>query len=340
MFDLLSELCSTMGVSGNEAPIANLCAKKFSKYCDTRIDNNGSVIARLNHYAENTILLDAHIDRIGLVVTDIDENGFVKVDKCGGIDLRTLLDTRVVLQKNPKIVGTICCMPPHLSDGNEDKAEKMSKIWVDFAMLYKKVIDEIEIGDELTFATVPRKLLNNRVSAAAVDDRCSVAALYRCAEILSKEKSLKYNVVFLLSVQEETFETGAKTGAFSISPDEAIAVDVSFSSQPDISGQYSNIDLDKGPMISFSSVMNKDMSNKLVKVAKENNIDFQYEALPVSTGTNADSIATTKSGVKSCVVSIPLRNMHTPNEIVALNDIENTAMLISKYIISGGVDDD
>ncbi len=339
--DLIFELCSVCGVSGSEESAVNLAKKYLESYAEVKTDCNGNLYSFAgNLQSDKTILLDAHIDRIGLMVTDINKEGFVKVDKCGGIDIRTLQDTEVVLQSNPEITGVICCMPPHLSDGKEDKAVPLSKTWVDFGMSYDEAASLISIGDLLTFKSKPRMLLNDRICSACLDNRCGVAALIKCAEIISQCKNLKYRVVILLSVQEETFETGAKTGAFFVSPDEAIAVDVSFASQPDISGQYSQIALSKGPMICLSPVLNRQMSDKLTELAKENGIPYQLEPISGLTGTDADSISTAKCGVKSSVVSIPQRNMHTPNEVISISDVENTAKLIAEYIKCGGAFDD
>lgn len=335
--EMLFDLCSCTGVSGNEEPAAEVARKYLEKYGEVTTDCNGNLFVVIgNRKAEKTILLDAHLDRIGFIVTDINENGFVKVDKCGGIDVRTLLDSELVLCSNPKITGVVCCMPPHLSDGKEDKAVAMDKVWVDFAMPEDEVKKHIKFGDSLTFKTSPKMLLNNRICSAALDDRCSIAALIKVAEILDNEKTLDYKIVIMLSAQEETFGTGAKTGAYSVDADEAIAVDVSFASQPDVSGMYSNIEIDKGPMICISPILNKEMSNKLIQLAKEKKIPYQLEPISGATGTNADHITVAKSGVKTSVISIPQRYMHTPNEIVSLYDIENTAKLIAEYIISGG----
>ena len=335
--EMLFDLCSCAGVSGYEKPAVEVAKKYLEKFGEISTDSNGNLFAVLgNKEAEKTILLDAHLDRIGFIVTDINENGFVKVDKCGGIDVRTLLDSELVLCNNPEITGVVCCMPPHLSDGKEDKAVSMDKVWIDFALPKDKVKEYIKIGDCLTFKTSPKLLLNNRICSAALDDRCSVVALIKVAEILSNEKSLDYKVVIMFSAQEETFGTGAKTGAFSFDIDEAVAVDVSFASQPDVSGVYSNVELDKGPMICISPILNKEMSNKFIDLAKEKEIPYQLEPISGATGTNADHITVTKSGVKTSVISIPQRYMHTPNEIVSLVDIENTAKLISEYIICGG----
>ncbi len=335
--ELIFELCSVFGVSGSEEPAIAVAKKYLDNIAETTTDNNGNLYAVFgNKNAEKTILLDAHIDRIGFMVTDIDENGFVKVDKCGGIDVRTLQDSELVLQNDSSISGVVCCLPPHLSDGKEDKAAPMSKTWVDFGMPYGEVAKHIKIGDLLTYKTSPKTLLGNRISSSALDDRCGVAALIRCAELLSDASDLKYKIVILLSSQEETYGTGAKTGAYKIDADEAIAVDVSFASQPDITGMYSKIELSKGPMICISPILNKPMSDKLTEIAKKLNIPYQLEPISGITGTNADHISVSKSGVKTAVVSIPQKYMHTPAEVIDTDDVENTARLIAEYIKNGG----
>lgn len=335
--ELIFELCSVFGVSGSEEPAIAVAKKYLDNIAETTTDNNGNLYAVFgNKNAEKTILLDAHIDRIGFMVTDIDENGFVKVDKCGGIDVRTLQDSELVLQNDSSISGVVCCLPPHLSDGKEDKAAPISKTWVDFGMPYGEVAKHIKIGDLLTYKTSPKTLLGNRISSSALDDRCGVAALIRCAELLCGVSDLKYKIVILLSSQEETYGTGAKTGAYKIDADEAIAVDVSFASQPDITGMYSKIEFSKGPMICISPILNKPMSDKLTEIAKKLNIPYQLEPISGITGTNADHISVSKSGVKTAVVSIPQKYMHTPAEVIDTDDVENTARLIAEYIKNGG----
>ncbi len=329
---LIFELCSVYGVSGSEAPALKAAKKYLEQKAGVSVDNNGNLIAVLgNNAAEKTIILDAHLDRIGFIITDIDDKGFVKVDKLGGVDIRTLQDSVLVSESGLK--GTVCCLPPHLSDGSEDKASPIDKTWVDFGMPKEQVEKQLKIGDTLTFSTQPKKLLGDKITAPALDDRCGVAALIRAAELIDTDE---YKVVILLSTQEETYGTGAKTAAFSIDADEAVAVDVSFASQPDVAGQYGKIELGKGPMICVSSVLSREMSNKLISVAKEQSIPYQLEPIAGATGTNGDHIAVTKSGVKTAVVSIPQRNMHTPVEVISLSDVENTARLIAAYINCGG----
>ena len=334
----LFELCSQHAVSGCEQQGAETVKRLFKPFADIRTAPNGNLFAELKgDGARKTILLDSHMDRIGFLVTEITDEGFAKIEKCGGADVRTLQDS--VLVSADGLTGVVCCMPPHLSDGNEDKATPFSKSWVDFGMTGEELRSRLSIGDTLTFSEPPAALLGDRVTSPATDDRSGVACLLRVAELLSG-KSLPYNVVILLSAQEETFGSGAKTGAYSADPDEAIAVDVSFASQPDISGMYSKIGLGKGAMIAISPTTDRAMSEKLRELAEAEGLPFQLEPLAGRTGTNADHISVSRSGVRTAVLSIPQRYMHTQAEVVAISDIENTARLIAAYILSGGVGND
>lgn len=330
----LFALCAAHGVSGCEEQTWDIVREILSPIAALSTTPSGNLFAVMgNPNAEKTILLDAHMDRIGFIVTEINDDGFAKIDKCGGADARTLQNS--VLVTADGLQGTVCCMPPHLSDGSEDKATPFGKTWVDFGMSGDQLRERLHIGDTLTFCEPPAALLGDLVTAPATDDRSGVVCLLRAAELLA-DKELDYKVMLLLSAQEETFGTGATTGAYIADADEAIAVDVSFAAQPDISGQYSGISLGKGAMIAISSTLDRGMSKKLAALAKEKELPRQLEPLAGRTGTNADHIAVSRGGVRTAVLSIPQRYMHTQAEVVALSDIENTAQLIAAYILSGG----
>ena len=333
---LIFDLCSASGVSGSEESAVNVAKEYLAGFSEVTTDHNGNLYAVTgNKNADKTILLDAHIDRIGLIVTDIDKNGFVKVDKCGGIDARVLQDS--VLKTESGLRGTVCCLPPHLTDGSESKANPITKTWVDFGMPCEEVKKQIKIGDKLTFDYTPQSLY--KITSPALDNRCGAAALIYAADLL-KNMELDYKIVVLLSSQEETYGTGAITGAYKIESEEAISVDVSFASQPDISGQYASIELQKGAMIGVAPVLNKAMTNKLISLAKDKDIPYQLEPLSSSTGTNADHISVSKSGVKTALISIPQRYMHTQAEVISVSDVESVSKLICEYILCGGAFDD
>ena len=228
-------------------------------------------------------------------------------------------------------------MPPHLSDGNEDKAPKPENLTIDLGLPAEKVKEFVSLGDTVSFYKQPKELINNRVTATALDNRAGVASLLKVAELLDG-KDVSYKVIILLSCQEETYQTGAKTAPFGFDIDECVAVDVSFAAQPEISGMYSNIKLGKGPMLCISPIIDKPMYNRFKELCEQNDINYQVEVCAGRTGTNADCIAIIKSGVRTMLVSVPEKNMHTQAEIVSLDDVLDTAKVISEYIISGGVD--
>lgn len=339
MKDLILKLCNSYGVSGTEKYAAEFVMSEMSKYAQTSIDKNGNIIATMGKMDSlNHIMLDAHLDQIGLVVTYIDENGFIKVAPCGGVDRRVLLGSAVAILGKNKITGIICCQPPHLSNGQVDKVLGFEDIYIDTGFCKDKVCESISIGDKVVFLSKCKELLNDRISSSGLDNRAGVAALIRCAEILSKEK-LNCKVSFLFSVQEEIGAMGAETGAFLLTPSQAISVDVSFANQPFVPREKAGV-LGNGPMIGIAPSLSNDITNKLIKLSKDNNIPYQLEVMSGQTGTNADKISITKEGIPCGLVSIPQRNMHTAVEIVDLEDIENISKLLTIYILDGGMYND
>ncbi len=337
MKNLLYELCTKRGISGDENNISKFVYKKLSKYCKCKIRNDGSVIGTIgNINSEHNILFDAHIDQIGLVVTYIDDTGFVKISNCGGIDSRILLGSTVKTCQSREISGIICSIPPHLSKKNSDnKVPSVDELYVDFGMDYEEIKKYINVGDRLSLFEKFQELLNERISSPSIDDRAGVAVLIKLAEKLNKE-TLDHKVTILLSSQEETSSLGAITSSYECHPDEAIVVDVSFAKQPNVeSNKYSK--LDKGPLIGISPSLSKKVTNLLIKTAQKKDIPYQLEIMGGKTGTNADHISINRGGVNCGLVSIPQRYMHTAVEVVSIKDMENTVELLFNYAKKGGI---
>ncbi len=306
----------------------------LSEYADVRTDALGSIIGTVGEGRPH-IMLDAHLDRIGLIVTAVDESGFLRVDKCGGADVRVLSAAEVTVWGKEPIYGLITSTPPHLANADEaSKAPSFDNIFIDTGLSYDKLKNLVSVGDRVTIDAPVRSLTGTKITGAALDDRIGMAALLRVLDII-KEKKPAVKISVLFSVQEETTEAGGKTGAFGISPDEAIAVDVSFGTAPGVSEQESG-KLGSGAMICISPSLSQKMSEELISVAKENDIKYQTEICPSQTGTNADVISVSKFGIKTGLVSIPLRNMHTQAEVADLEDIESVAQIIAGYIIRKG----
>lgn len=322
---LITELSESTCIA--ECAEATEVAEKYLSEYMTVENRNGNLIGMLSGETNKTVLLDAHIDEIGMMVTNVDDNGFVKVEGAGGIDCRILKGLMVTIHSKRMVNGIFCSLPPHLG---KKTVSNFDSLMIDTG-LGNKAKDIISVGDKVTFSQSAAGLSGNMFTCKSLDNRAGVAALIKCAELLS-EKALPCNVVFLLSTGEETGGWGVLTSAFEIEPNTAISVDVSFA-KSHVCTENTLADLSKGPMIGISPVLSKEISDTLSFVAEENNIPVQFEVMGGRTGTNADKISTTKGGIKTGLVSIPLRYMHTPVEIIDLKDVENTARLLANFIL-------
>ncbi|MDE6780109.1 MAG: M20/M25/M40 family metallo-hydrolase [Ruminococcus sp.] len=327
----LFELSEMSGASGNEASICVKSLDILRKYCCEAKIVNGNVIGRFGEFREDlpSLVLDAHIDQIGMIVTYITDDGFIKVGNLGGIDRRLLPAQPVTVHGRKDIKGVICSVPPHLSDGGNN-VPTFDDISIDTGLSRAELENIVSLGDTVTFDVKCRELLNSRVTGGAFDDRSGMTAIMYALELLQNQKT-RYNVTVIFSAQEELGERGAKIGAFEINPDIAIAVDVSFAyaqGEDEMKCGY----LGKGAMIGVSPSLSREISDSLISTAKKNNIPYQIEVMNGLTSTNADQYSVSRDGSKACTVSIPLRNMHTPVEVIDIKDIEFTGKLLAEFI--------
>ncbi len=326
---ILKLLTAEAGVSGEEFPASKRAAELLGKYAhNVKIDSFGNVTGfiKSDDPGAKTLMLDAHIDRVGFIVTYIDEQGFIGAGKCGSPDMKALLAQSVTVHGKKDILGVVSTLPPHVS---KDKGvPEIDDIFIDVGLTKEQAEKVISLGDKITVNSAFRELLGNIISAPAIDNRSGVCAILAALDML-KEKSA-YNLAVSFSSCEEVGERGAKMTSFSIQPDEAIAVDVSFGRTPDSSLKETAV-LGSGVMIGFSAALDREMSNKLCETAKNADIPFTREIMPESTGTNADAIGVSGKGAKCCTLSFPIRYMHTPVETVDVRDIEATARLICEY---------
>ena len=200
---MLEALCSAKGVSGAENEAAQVASEMLAKHMPVQIDALGSVTGRKEGRGAH-ILLDAHLDQIGLVVTAIDEDGFLKVAKCGGADIRVLAASEVTVHGKEKIFGVVTSTPPHLAKPEDaDKACGFDEIAIDIGMKKEQAEKIVSLGDRITFNGNYTELLGNRVSSPSIDDRAGVAAILRCLELI-KDKKLNCRISVMFSSQEET----------------------------------------------------------------------------------------------------------------------------------------
>ena len=330
----VTELAEASGTSGSEEDAAGLALSMLRQFCPDAAISGGNVIGRFGTHVEGrpSLVLDAHIDQVGFAVTAVTDEGFIKVGNIGGIDRRLLPAQPVVIHGKSDIKGVICSTPPHLTNGRTPVPE-ISDIAIDAGMSRAELEQIVSSGDTITFDAVCRDLIGTRITGGALDDRCGVAAVLYALELLGGAETA-YNVTVIFSTQEEVGERGAKIGAFAVDPDIAIAVDVSFGFamyEDETKCGY----LGSGPMIGVSPSLSREISDSLAAAAEAEDIPYQTEVMCGLTSTNADRYAVSRCGAKTCTVSIPLRNMHTPVEVIDLTDVELTAKLLAAFIKEG-----
>ena len=333
--EILTELSNSCAI-GNVIDAAQILEKYLSAFGKVESLSGLTKCLTLKGKSDYTILVDAHIDEVGFVVTDVSDNGFLTVSNVGGIDLRHLPAKPVTIHGKEKICGVFVSTPPHL-EKNDSAPENISKIKIDTG-IGNKAKEIISVADFVTYRQNADVLSGNTICAKSLDNRAGVAALLLVAERLYKKK-LPVTVKFLFSDAEELGLRGAKTAAYNTGANEAIIVDVSFGDGPDIPPTKCGI-LGGGAMIGISPVLNRNITERLVVLADEHSIPYQNEVMGGKTSTNADVISILGSGIPSGLISIPLRNMHTDVEIIKLSDVVSVADLLVKYILSGGLQND
>ncbi len=323
--ELLEKLTSPAGVAGEENSSFEALKGLFSLYGDVSCDHTGNIIIHRNGKGKH-ILLDAHLDTIGFVVTGITDDGFLRLTKVGGVDMRTVEGMELTIHGENDVYGIVCTVPPHLSNG-ESKVSTDGTCVADIGMSKEDAEKVVSIGDKVSFRASFEKLGENRVSATYIDDRGGIAVLLKALEYTNTENE----ITLVCSAQEETGGTGAKCASFNVDADLSVSVDVSFATTPDSKSSECG-KMNGGPMIGYSPILSREYSDLLVEIAKENDIPYQKEVMNGRTGTNADHITISKGGVPSALVSLPQRYMHTPVEVVDIRDIETSAKLIARFL--------
>ncbi len=330
----LFDLSRCVGPSGAEQGVYETAAALLEPFVDdVSRDVMGSLIAirAAENWKAKTLLLDAHLDEVGLLVTDHD-NGFLKFTDVG-VDPRLLPGLRVKVCTDPPLRGVVSCLPPHATAPEErEKAFPMTDLRIDCGLTAEEAPRRVPVGTRVVYDTEPFLLGEKNVCAKSMDDRACFVILCRVMELLKEEK-LPVNVCVLGSVQEEYDGLGACAAAYSMVPERAVVVDVNFAETPDTK-DFDCVKLGSGPQIGIGPVNNRRMTRKMQELAIQNNIPYTWDVCPSWTGTNADDIQMSREGVAVCNVSLPLRYMHTPAEVVNLDDIENCAKLIAAYILS------
>ena len=321
------KLCEAPGPSGRECAAYAAAKELLSPMGEVKRTPLGSLLCCVNEGKEGAphLLLEAHLDQIGFIVTRVEE-GFLRFSKIGGIDARWLPATPVVIHAAGDYPGIITSVPPHLAGDGSDHSIKIENLLIDTGFTAETAAKLFAPGDIVTFAAKPVELQNKRLAGPALDDRIGCAAVIAAAEEIAAEKPDCR--VTVLSSMEEVGGQGAETGGFTSQPDYAIAVDVSFGDGFGCAPEKTS-PLGGGTMLGYAPTLNRDFTLKLKKLAEENNIPLQHEPMGGRTGTDADELATAGRGIKMALLSIPLRSMHTVAETIDPEDAANTARLMA-----------
>ncbi|MBR5411227.1 MAG: M20/M25/M40 family metallo-hydrolase [Clostridia bacterium] len=340
--ELLVRLTAAPSVSGAENAAAGVIADALAGTADLfETDPLCNLKATLNPDApaEDGLLLLAHMDKIGFIVTGVDEaTGFLRIEKCGGSDLRCAPAMRVKVLGKRALPGVIISTPPHLATPDAaNKALPVDKLGVDCGLPYEDMKDLVVPGDRVMEDYPLYELGETKVCGPYLDDCAGVAAVIRAAGIY-KEKGGTRRLECVFTTREEVGGQGAETASFTSGCGAAIAVDVSFAKAPGVP-ETVEAALGSGPMIGCAPVLHKDISDRLKALAEEKNIPYTVEVMGRSTGTDADDALTAGGGKKTGLISIPLRNMHTPDETADVRDIEAAASLLAAFALCEKEDD-
>ncbi|MBT1248602.1 MULTISPECIES: M42 family metallopeptidase [unclassified Thermosipho (in: thermotogales)] len=326
----LKELSEINGVSGNEHKVREFIIDKIKDKVDKFwVDNLGNLIALKKGNGKTKVVLDAHMDEVGFMITNINEDGTLSFMPVGGIDPRVAIGKKVII--NDEIIGVIGFKAIHLQD-NPLKTPEFSQLRIDAGFSSKKEAEKkVKIGDYASFTT-KYKEINNFATGKAFDDRGGCSILI---DLIEDNIKSEYDLYFVFSVQEETGLRGAAVVVEQIKPDFAIAIETTTAGDnPELDKELWATHIGDGPALTFMHsgyVIDKRLFETLVNTAKENNIPFQYKRRTAG-GTNAARYARSAYGVPAAVISIPSRYIHSPLIVIDLNDYKNTYLLLKTFL--------
>lgn len=342
MMELMRELCLASGVSGGEDEVAEIIERELKDVADNiERDVMGNIIVtKKGSKKAPKIMLDAHMDEIGLMVKYIDDNGYILFSKIGGINDQMLMNQTVTIHSSvgEDVIGVIGSKPPHVTKPEErNKVVNYDSMFIDIGAKDKEDAEKmVRVGDLMTFNSLFAEYPNNMVMGKAIDNR---AGCYVLIEVL-KRVDADVTVYGVGTVQEEVGLKGAKTAAFKLNPDYALALDVTLSGDhPGIKPEEAPVVMGKGPALIISDASGRGILTQpavrdlLIKAGEENDIDYQLEVSDGGT-TDGTAIHLTREGIPTGVISVPTRYIHTPVSICSMDDIESTIELIVAAINS------
>jgi len=333
----LEQLVNAPSPSGFEQPAQKVVRDYVSQYADeVRTDVMGNLIASLNPEGKPRVMLAGHCDEVGFMVRYITDEGFIHFSPIGGVDSQLVPGQKVHLHTSrgpvPGVVGKKAI---HLMEPEErKKVLQFHQQWIDIGAANRAEAQKrVSIGDPITFVTTFEHLHGDLVAGRGFDDKMGSFVVAEAMRLASRIK-LKAAVFAVSTVQEEVGLRGATTSAFSLAPDVAVAVDVTHGTDyPDADKKrFGEVKLGAGPVLHRGANMNPIVSQRLIAAAKKARLSHQMMGLPGASGTDAWAMQLARGGVASGLVSVPLRYMHTPVEVIHLKDLEGAAKLLAAFV--------
>lgn len=334
--ELLHRLLTAPGPPGHESRPAAVWREAAEAFADeVATDKLGTTVARVNGRGDHPLMaVVGHIDEIALLVSHITDKGFLHVVQSGGWDAQVLVSQRVeVLTRDGVVPGVVGRKPPHLTDQEErKKAAQLKHLHVDIGA---KDGDEarsmVAVGDQVLIAAEPVELPNDRLASRALDNRLGVYVAIEVARRVKEAGGGGGPVAGVAAVQEEIGAHGARVMAYGLEPDLAVVVDVTHATDaPGVDpAEIGEHGLGSGPVVTRGAIVSRTVNDLLAEAAEAEGIEYATEVSGRQTGTDADSVHLSRTGVPTAVVSIPLRYMHSPVEMVQLDDVENTIRLLT-----------
>lgn len=337
--DFLRRLVNTASPSGFEWPGQRVWLDYAKQFADeTFTDAYGNAVAVLNKGGSPRVMLAGHADEIGLMVSYINDNGFIYMRRIGGTDPTITKAQRVNIHTARGAVrGVVGTIAIHMKSGDE-KPPKIHELYVDIGAKNKKEAEKIiNVGDPITLADEFEVLRGEIAVARGFDNRIGTFAAVETLRLLKQEKKkLAAEVCAVSNIQEELGLLGARQIAYSLKPDVALVVDVTHAT--DIPGlskeQHGDVKLGGGPSIAYGGPVHPEVRTRLVEVARKARIKLQPEATSAHSGTDADAIFWTRGGIPSALISVPNRYMHSPVEMIHLRDLEQVSQLFAAFCSS------
>ncbi len=338
--EFLKRLLETPSPSGFEQAIRKVYRTEVSKHADlVREDLHGNVIASLNPKGNPRIMLAGHCDELGFQIVHVDDNGFIYFQTIGGFDPGPIPGRKVrILNAKGTVLGVIGKKPIHLMTGSERrKVQEIHELWIDIgAKSRKDALSLVAIGDPITYEPNFEVLRKDLVVSKGLDNKMGVFVVAEALRLVrERQKGLKAALFSVATVQEEIGIRGARTSTFGVDPSVGIAVDVTWATDhPGVDPRQSgSMEIGKGPVLTRGANVNPVVLELLVSTAKQRKIPYQFEAAAGATGTDAHEMQLARAGVATGLVSVPLRYMHTPVELLSLKDLEQTARLIAAFVL-------